>query len=49
MQAQEKTPKRRHSFENVGEEILVQVWRYQNQGNLWNAFLEALKSTVYVE
>ena len=34
----QKTPKIRHSFENVGDEILVQVWRYQNKGNLWNVF-----------
>ena len=48
-QLKPKIPKRRYSFENVGEEILVQVWRHQNQGNLWSAFLEALKVTDYLE
>ena len=33
-----KIPKRRYSFENADEEILVQVWHHQNKGNLWNAF-----------
>jgi len=45
----QKIPKRRYSYEKVGDEILVQVWRHQNKDNLWNAFIEALKVTVYVE
>ena len=37
-----KTLKRRHYFENVSEDILVQAWRHQNKGNLWN-FLTSIK------
>ena len=49
VQTQAENTKRRHSYEKVGEEILVQVWRHQNKENLWNDFLEALKIAVYDE
>jgi IS1 family transposase len=44
-----KIPKRNRSGAFVDEHLLAFVWRRQNEDNLWEAFLEALKNTAFDE
>ena len=41
--------KNRMDRENCGEIILDSVWQYQNQNDMWFAFLNSLFSIKYVD
>jgi hypothetical protein len=44
-----KIPKRNRSGDNVDEHLLTFIWRRQNSSRLWDGFLDALRSTSYLE